>query len=310
MKESQYILSGFFSPSDIIPSFVVPVFRHKGQLFLQETDETDNVAHLRLIERSRFPYPVQHLNSGIRISQRSAAVYGFAFGRREFIFKTKYELTNVLKGRLDELTPHPFIYIDVLNFIGDMEGLRSAIYRIQNVMAFRNKEIASQLTNIQLSIHNLNPASKEESNWITDTLKSADSQGYINYWDVFDELSNLIELYGCVYVKCKLVRSVIGTNPKTRNTIRSLGFHSTRIGQISSEFPVDLNNLHSLRTISTHVLVSEARIYAENEIAIMACDTVAIQKRYFKKDLSKIVKGKQHKDYLFQIVQPDPAKDR
>jgi ribosomal protein L30/L7E len=300
MKKTKYVLYGFFSPNDTPPSFVTPIFYDNNQIYIQEIDKEDKVTILHPIDRKSFPYKLKRINSSLRISQNYPAIYGFAFVNGETVFKTKQDISSILKRRLEELESHPFAYLNVLNFIGSVEGTRNAIYRIKNIIASRNKDLAGRLTNIELISHQLDNVAIDLAN----IQKSADPQGYINYWNLFSELRNLIKLYGRVYIKCKIVRSIIGKKPKTKKLIKSLGFNSTKIGRQSSEIPINWGNLKMLKTISTHILITEVRVYAEKDIVIKACDPLAIQKRYYKKDQSKVTKGRRHKDYLFKVLQP------
>jgi ribosomal protein L30/L7E len=303
MKKTKYVLCGFFSPHDTNPSFVTPIFYDNNQIYIQKIDKENKVSILHPIDSKNFPYKLKRINSSLRISQNYPAIYGFAFGNGETVFKTKQDISTILKSRLEELESHPFVYLNVLNFIGVVEGTRNAIYRIKNIIAYRNEDMAGRLTNIELISHQLDNVAEVAIDW-ANILKFADQQGYINYWDLFSVLRNLIKLYGRIYIKCKLVRSIIGKKPKTKKIIKSLGFKSTKIGRQSSEIPLNRGNLKRLKTIITHILITKVRVYAEKEIVIKACDPLAIQKRYYKKDHSKVTKGKHHKDYLFQIVQP------
>jgi len=300
MSEEKYHLSGFYSTSGVVPGFIVPVFSRKGYMFIQEINSESIVTKFDLINPINFPYKITSVNKRSRIAKNYYGIYGFIFKNREVIFGSYEEISKILEVRNAELKAYPFVHLNVLNFIQSMDEVPNTINRIRNLMTGRNKELAKDLANRHMNYFNLEGRHEQVD---IDFWKNnyVDPEGYFNYWQLFNVLTGLIGQYGNFYAKCKMVCSVIGTNPKLKNRIKSFGFRSMRIGRISNEILVNRNNLHCLFSISKHAVITEVHVYADKEIFIKACDTNEIQKRYYKKDKRKVVKGKLHRDYFIQI---------
>jgi hypothetical protein len=266
---------------------------------LQIISDEGLVSGFKNIENEHFPYRFRKIQSGIKISVGSKAIYGFAFTKNEFYFNSKEFLSNLLIQKMEKLTGDPFIYLDIINFLGISDGAAIAQNKIFNRLMGRSKELAVEYKKFSEYFNEL-PVTKNDED-TKDILASTEQTKYISFWDIWEILNDFLQSYGCIHVNCTIVRSMIGTNPKIRTAIRSMGFASQRIGTKSSQIIIDSNNIKCLRDICNYVVISEVRVYGEHEIFMNACDISSIQKRYYKKDHRKIKKNRLFKDYQLQM---------
>jgi hypothetical protein len=129
-------------------------------------------------------------------------------------------------------------------------------------------------------------------------IKFADQNGYLNFWHLDAEVQHLIALYGRAYVRLKLLRGHSGRSPKVQRMLSGWGLLSKKINSESQLMPVDRHGWLALKTLRSVTMISEVQAHGEKEVLIKPVNPVSIQKRYFKKDSKKNLKGVDSRDYL------------
>jgi hypothetical protein len=298
-----YILDGFVNPLDAKPSFLIPLFHNKSEYYVQEIGDDYSVIKLHKVSYSRSLTTYYKNTHRTRIKEGDPAILAFIFKDGDIEFDTQSSLMGVLSKRLPEISEYPYTYLEVTKLLGDYKERVNAIIRLRNILSHRNSEIANKLAVIEFNeiFHEIG----EIPSIYVDVanLKYTDADGYLSYWNLISEIENLADLYGKIYIKIKLVKSLIGISKGFRRVISSFGFKSQKIGQVSCEYPIDVYNINRLKQIQTHIVILEARVLAESEIIISVCDELTIRKKYLKKDTRKLVKSKNNKDYFCKITE-------
>lgn len=196
---------------------------------------------------------------------------------------------------------HHFLYIDVLEYLGKYEEIDSELTKIEKVY-YLNPLISKDMVALERKCLTEKKTSEDINEPV---LKFADEDGFLNFWHLGGQIQHLIIRYGRAYVRLKLLRSHAGKSPKLRKMLSGLGLYTRKIDSESPLIPVDLHGWNAIKAISTMSMVSEVKTFGEQEISITPVDSVAIRKRYYKKNPKKIVKGMHAKDYFCTVRKKD-----
>lgn len=292
MKQSPLSKSivAVYSPFQVKPSFVYPILESEGRTFFQDTDDNDRVVGFAPTEDSEVS-DFHDIDGQRQVTIGEQAVYGFQFEDGKLILGTRQEVATQLFDRLHELTSHPFTLKSVISFITDVLPNKAfaltymkkfVVESISNRFKIDNEDLSRKWLNLEV---------------LSKVLRRTDSEGYINYWDLIDELDTLTIERGVIFIKVQLVRSQIGLTPKLRDCLTSFGFLSAKLNSESAPLKLDKYRLANLKMAARHVLVTEVRVPSEIEVIVRLVDPVATRKRYMKKDIKKVVQRRTHQDY-------------
>jgi hypothetical protein len=121
-------LIGLHNPVGKFPAFLIPIFReHDGAnaLSVQAIDVDGLVQD--------FDNTIVTLEGIIRTTQLLAinrgdqALWSFGFTVDDFDVDTRPTLARWLRSRLDELIEHPFLYLEAVEFVGDLSRRNQAL---------------------------------------------------------------------------------------------------------------------------------------------------------------------------------------
>lgn len=302
MKEIKYRLSAFLNPLQIRPSFLLPIFSYKNDFFVQESVDDKIINNFRKIQKDELEDLIYLKSIKIQRCVGDAVIDGFIFSKNDYCIGQIASISGKLRNRLTELKAYPFIYLEVLNYLDELDNDPNAFYRLRNTLYHSNERIADKIVNRELDRKEIN-----SSNLGYFDLKYSDESGCINYWDMFPQIFDLILEYNQVYIKLQLIRSKIGASKKLKNKIDSFGFRYSKLGSESPLILVNKYNFKNLKAINTHTVIISVSWFADKDYLIEANDVTSIMRRYKKRNPKKNVKSKIHKDYVvkFQEIQKE-----
>lgn len=147
---SELPLFGFTNPRGNAPAFLVPIFGGEAGLWIQDS-QGDGLL-------SRF-FPCTALPDSIitsdtpRISRviGDPLIYAFQFPEEPIEVGPKDVIRQLLTARLEELSNHPFLLIDVLEFINNADAIPQAIQNAKERLAERDARIAEMWASLESS---------------------------------------------------------------------------------------------------------------------------------------------------------------
>lgn len=306
-RKRQFDLAGCIIPSNIRLGFLIPYFVSQDDKFVQLLDRDWKIVGFRKLVNDEIDQQVLIPSQKISVRLNDNAIFSYVFNDNTLICGDKPYLIKQFRARTTELSQFPRAYKEVLEFIGDLETSVAVIFQIHQLDRQNNSEIVDaptrtkiaylqdKVTRIQLRA--LESQSVPVKQW-NEHLEYADNEGFLNYWNIHNQVEQLIHNYGEVQLRLKLVRSQIGTSPKERNSLKAFGLSGKKIGTVTKPILVNIACRNRLRQVRNHVIVAEVKAYGWNEITIRPLDPVDIQKRYLKKNSKKVVQDTQHQDYV------------
>jgi hypothetical protein len=286
-------LVGYANPLGLSPSFVIPVFEWDGVHVLQIAGEDEKIEGFAVFRVNSLG-PITELQKKVSVQRGDTALHGFIFGDKSVDIMPKEELTKRLIREKKRLSRDHFLYIDILKYLGEYEEIESELIKIEKIFR-QNPAISKDLVELERKCLAEKKTSEDTDEPI---LKFADQDGFLNFWHLGTEIQHLIARYGRAYIRLKLLRSHSGRSPKVRKMLNGLGLCSKKINSESPLIPVDRYTWITIKAVSDMSMISEVKTFGKQEVSIKAVNSVSIRKRYYKKDLKKVVKGSHAKDYI------------
>jgi hypothetical protein len=113
---------GHSDPDGLAAGFVVPVFTHRGQKLVQEIGSDDRVLRFTELPADAVAHPGDAGTGVEEVAEGAPAVFAFRFADGMVIAGCRDALEEVLAARKSEMEAHPFVLMDVLEFVQDYEG--------------------------------------------------------------------------------------------------------------------------------------------------------------------------------------------
>lgn len=286
-------LIGYANPLGFCPAFVTPVFDRSGTHVIQIAGADGRIEAFGAYDEDSLG-PIKPFLQKVSVRRGDLALHGFIFAPETVVITTKNELMKKLAVEKPRLARHHFLYLDVLEYLGKYDEIDPALSKIQSIYR-QNPAISQDLVALERRslYQKKRPDAGEQP-----ILRFIDAEGFLNFWDLNEEVQHLIRLYGQAHIRFKLLRSHAGQSPKMRKMLTGLGLYPRKINSESRLVTVDRKSWPKLKVLSTMSMICEVQAYGQQEVSIKPLDPVAIRKRYFKKDPRKIVKGSHNRDYL------------
>jgi len=112
---------GHSDPDGLAAGFVVPVFTHGERKLVQEIGPDDRVLRFTELPADAVAHPGEPGTDVEEVAEGAPAVYAFRFADGMVITAVRETLEDVLAARRAELEAHPFVLMDVLEFVRDYE---------------------------------------------------------------------------------------------------------------------------------------------------------------------------------------------
>jgi hypothetical protein len=290
---------GYLNPFEVIPNFVTPVVMAENKRYIVQNGPGERISAFQPLDQETEPF-IKEIKHTYHLSVGSPAVYIFVFDEYNVVLGTANEVINELLKKLGKFENLPFTLLNIIEFISKKSNNTNYLekFRLQTM-----RRIATSLSQGQNDIG----VRWLQFEMISNFLKHVDRSGNINYWDLLNEIENLINKELNVYVQASLVRSTIGMSPKMKRSLSLIGLNidstnrrSYHVNSTGSPVLINQHNLSSLKHLANtgKVLITAAQIQTDITINIEINDLNATRKRYIKKDRRKIVKGNHAKDYL------------
>jgi len=136
-------LFGFANPRERLPAFVVPIFGSLPDLWIQDGKGDGLVLRFSPCTVASEKIITQH-NHKHWAKVGDALIYAFQFSNGQIDIGTQARIQKLLTERLDEFRDFPFLIIDILKFIKQLDALPEAIQKARNKLALNDPEIAEQ----------------------------------------------------------------------------------------------------------------------------------------------------------------------
>jgi Z1 domain len=143
-RPSRLPLLGFVNPREALPAFLVPIFGTSSDPWIQDGGRYEVVQQFSPCSVQEGKILPAHDHKGLSVELGKPFIHAFQFTNKRIEIGPKSAISNILAGRLDELTQFPFLMIDVLKFIDRRDTLPQAIEAAKRELTQYNPEIAEE----------------------------------------------------------------------------------------------------------------------------------------------------------------------
>ncbi len=150
---------GYYDPAGNPPGFLIPLFtsinngsgENKPDYWYQEISSNFKIKKFTQFQSQDSKiFPIKPCDRIFNIDDD--ALFAFSFGNDLIITESREQLSHELQTRIDELTDFPFLRIEVMDFIGMIEGMEAAIEKASKCLGDHDMQIAKTWLDRELQI--------------------------------------------------------------------------------------------------------------------------------------------------------------
>jgi hypothetical protein len=139
-------LFGFANPREQAPAFLIPIFGTAADLWIQDGKGKGDGLVSQFCPCTLPPKIIVAERSHRRLSARvgNAIIYAFQFANGHIEIGSRSAIRAALTDKVNEFQAFPFLAIDVLQFIENLEDLPGAIQKAREKLAMNDPRIAER----------------------------------------------------------------------------------------------------------------------------------------------------------------------
>jgi hypothetical protein len=138
----KYELVGFAAYERKGPAFVIPIFSHNEKYWIQKINSESQIKSFIEVGMPNEEFIPASMDESV--GKDEAALYGFLTEGEEVVIKRYDAMKEYLRKIIQDIDRVPFVKLEVLCFIGDLNGVMIQISNIWNEWFKINQEYATK----------------------------------------------------------------------------------------------------------------------------------------------------------------------